>query len=165
MKDVPTLVRAFGLLHAEFPRASLEIAGDGPQRENILELVDQLELRDCVGFLGWAAEFPATLAKWDIFVIPSREEAFGVAAIEAMAAGLPVVASNVGGLPEIVQDGETGWLVPPGDPQELAGQLRRLLLHPEERWRMGSQGHVYARTHFSEERMAAQIAEIYDELG
>ena len=164
IKGVPNLVRAFGLLHADFPQARLEIAGDGPESGSIAELVNELGLRDHVSLLGWKPDFAATLANWDIFVLPSLEESVPIAAVEAMAAGIPVVASAVGGLPEIVQDGETGWLVRAGDPQQLAERLRILLSNPEERLRMGIQGRTRARAYFSEERMVAEIAEIYDEL-
>jgi len=164
IKGIPNLVRAFGLLHPEFPEARLEIAGEGPERGSIAQLVDELDLRNCVTLLGWKSDFASVLANWDIFVLPSLEESFGIAAVEAMAAGLPVVASDVGGLPEIVQDGETGWLVPAGDPGQLADRLRTLLLQPEKRVRMGIQGKNRARTHFSEDRMVAEFAEIYDEL-
>jgi glycosyltransferase involved in cell wall biosynthesis len=164
IKAVPNLVRAFALLQADFPQTRLEIAGDGPERGKIAELVSELGLGDRISLLGWKSDFDATLVNWDIFVLPSLEESFGIAAIEAMAAGLPVVASAVGGLTEIVQDGETGWLVRAGDPQQLAERLSALLSNPEERLRMGVQGQTYARTHFSEDRMVTEIAEIYDEL-
>ncbi len=162
IKGIPHLVRAFGLLHAEFPEARLEIAGDGPDRSTITELVTSLGLQDRVTLLGWKSNFTSVLARWDIFVLPSLEEGFGIAALEAMAAGLPVVASAVGGLPEIVQDGKTGWLVPPADPGRLAERLRALLLSSQDRMRMGSEGQARARDHFSEERMVAEVAELYD---
>jgi glycosyltransferase involved in cell wall biosynthesis len=164
IKGIPNLVRAFGLLQPEFPKARLEIAGDGPERGSILRLVNDLGLQNCVTILGWKSDFASVLANWDIFVLPSLEESFPIAAVEAMAASLPVVASDVGGLREIVQDGETGWLVPAGDPELLAQRLRTLLLNTEDRLRMGFQGQVRARTHFSEDRMVAEIAEIYEEL-
>lgn len=164
IKGITNLVRAFGLLHSELPEARLEIAGEGPEHGRISELVDQLDLRDCVTLLGWKSDFASVLANWDIFAIPSLEESFPIAAVEAMAAGLPVVASDVGGLAEIVRHGETGWLVPAGDAGRLAERLRTLLLHPEERVRMGIQAKNRARTHFSEARMVADIAELYDGL-
>jgi glycosyltransferase involved in cell wall biosynthesis len=164
IKGIQHLVRAFALLHAEFPEARLEIAGDGPERGRIAELVIDLGLQERVTLLGWEPGFAARLARWGIFVLPSLEEGFGIAAVEAMAAGLPVVASAVGGLPEIVQDGKTGWLVPPSNPAQLAERLRTLLLSPQERASMGREGRTRARTHFSEERMVAEIADIYDGL-
>ena len=164
IKGISHLVRAFGLLHAEFPEARLEIAGDGPDRSAIAELVNSLGLQDRVTLLGWKSDFTSVLARWDIFVLPSLEEGFGIAALEAMAAGLPVVASAVGGLPEIVQDGKTGWLVPPANPEKLAERLRALLLSRQNRMSMGSEGQARARDHFSEERMVAEVAELYNGL-
>jgi len=164
IKGVSNLVRAFSLLHSEFPQARLEIAGEGPEGNRIAELVAALELHDCVTLLGWTSDFASVLANWDVFVLPSLEEGFGIAAVEAMAAGLPVVASAVGGLLEVVEDGKTGWLVPAGDPMQLAERLRMLLLDPEKRERMGIQGHARARACFSEQRMVAEITEIYDQL-
>lgn len=164
IKGISNLVRAFSLLHSEFPQARLEIAGEGPEGSRIAELVDALGLNDCVTLLGWRSDFASVLANWDIFVLPSLEEAFGIAAVEAMAAGLPIVASAVGGLLEVVEDGETGWLVPARDPVQLAERLRMLLLEPERRERMGIQGHARARAHFSEQKMVAEITGIYDQL-
>ena len=164
IKGISHLVRAFALLHAEFPKARLEIAGDGPDRSTIAELVTSLGLNDHVTLLGWKFDFTSVLARWDIFALPSLEEGFGIAALEAMAAGLPVVASAVGGLPEIVQDGKTGWLVPPANPEKLAERLRALLLSPQNRMSMGNEGQARVRDHFSEERMVAEVAELYDGL-
>jgi glycosyltransferase involved in cell wall biosynthesis len=104
------------------------------------------------------------LADWDVYVQPSLGEPFGIAALEAMAAGLPVVATSAGGLPELVEHGRTGWLIPPCDPSALADRLRSLLIDPGERHRMGIAGHVRARRAFSIDRMIGSISAIYDEL-
>jgi glycosyltransferase involved in cell wall biosynthesis len=164
IKGIEHLVRAFRLLQNEFSDTGLEIAGDGPDRGRIAELVANLGLQDRVTLLGWESDFAARLAQWDIFVLPSLEEGFGIAALEAMAAGLPVVASAVGGLPEIVQEGKTGWLVAPSNPEQLAERLRKLLISPQDRASMGNEGRIRARTHFSEDRMVTEVAEIYDGL-
>ena len=79
-----------------------------------------------VKFLGWIDDLPSLLSRWDIFVMPSLEEGFPIAALDAMAAGLPVVATAVGGVPELIEDGKTGWLVPPRDAEALASRLRLL---------------------------------------
>jgi glycosyltransferase involved in cell wall biosynthesis len=104
------------------------------------------------------------LARWDVFVLPSLEEGFPMAALDAMAAGLPVVATAVGGIPEIVEDGRTGWLVPPGHPGALGERIRLLLRNPDTRRAMGAAGRARVREHFSAERMVARFAEIYDGL-
>jgi glycosyltransferase involved in cell wall biosynthesis len=115
-----------------------------------------------VEFLGWRDDVEALLHRWDVFVMPSLEEGFGIAALEAMAAGLPVVATAVGGIPELVKDGETGWLVPPADPQALAGRLRSLLRDSGLRQAMGIAGHSRAQDHFSMDRMVENVSKIYD---
>jgi glycosyltransferase involved in cell wall biosynthesis len=96
--------------------------------------------------------------------MPSLEEGFGIAALNAMAAGLPVVATSVGGIPELVVDEETGWLVPPRDSEALAGRLRLLLSNPEQRLRMGAAGYARVCDHFSVGQMTQNFAHLYDEL-
>jgi glycosyltransferase involved in cell wall biosynthesis len=162
IKGIPNLVRAFGILRPEFPEVRLE--GEGPERGRIADLINQMGLQDRVTLLGWVSDFASVLASWDIFVLPSLEESLPIAALEAMAIGIPVIASAVGGLPEIVQGGETGWLVSAGDPVQLAERLRDLLLQPQDRARMGIAGQARARVRFSEPRMVTEIAEVYNEL-
>lgn len=164
IKGILYLLRAVAALHEEFPEVSLEIAGEGPQQPELEREAQRLGLAGHVQFLGWRSDLPALLPQWDIFVMPSLEEGFGVAALEAMAAGLPIVASAVGGIPELVQDGRTGWLVPPADPAALAQRLRELLHNPEQRRVMGAAGRARARERFSTDRMVAAIAKIYDDL-
>jgi glycosyltransferase involved in cell wall biosynthesis len=164
IKGIIYLIRALAVLQAEFPELRLEIAGTGSERPIIESEAETLGLKDRVAFLGWQADLAPVLARWDIFVQPSLEEGFGIAALEAMAAGLPVVATAVGGISELVKAGQTGWLVPPGDPEALAERLRALLLDVEQRRRMGEAGRKRAMENFSVERMVAEISNIYDEL-
>ena len=164
IKGIVYLIRAFASLRVEMPGLRLEIAGSGPERTAI-ENESQLHgLTDCVTFLDWQAELAPVFAGWDVFALPSLEEGFGIAALEAMAAGLPVVATAVGGVPELVEDGRTGWLVPPANPDALADRLRDLLLDPEKRRAMGAAGQARARESFSVERMVTAISEIYEQL-
>ncbi len=162
LKGFVYLVRAVASLRVEFPNLVLEIAGSGPERAALEREAERLGLSDGVRFLGWVEELAAVLARWDVFVLPSLEEAFPIAVLEAMAAGLPVVASAVGGIPELVEDGRTGWLVPPADARLLAERLRALLLDASQRRALGEAGQARARDHFSLERMVAAIAAIYD---
>jgi glycosyltransferase involved in cell wall biosynthesis len=104
------------------------------------------------------------LHKMDIFVVPSFQESFGVAAVEAAAAGLPVVASDVGGLPEVVIDGETGYLVPPADAHTLSQRLAQLIADPSLRRRMGKAGRVLVETHYNWKDNAAQMERLYRSL-
>jgi glycosyltransferase involved in cell wall biosynthesis len=95
--------------------------------------VEELGLAGRVEFLGWVDNLSSVLPRWDVFVLPSLEEGFPVAVLDDMAAGLPVVASAVGGVPELIEDGTTSWLVPLGDFQALASRIRLLLLLDGER--------------------------------
>ena len=164
IKGTLYLVRALAALRPEFSNLRLEIAGAGPERMAIENEVRLLDLQDSVTFLGWQTDLASVLVTWDVFVQPSLEEGFGIATLEAMAAGLPVIATAVGGLPELVKDGRTGWLVPPGDSTALAERLRLLLLNPEKRHAMGAAGQARARDSFSIERMVEAISKIYDDL-
>jgi glycosyltransferase involved in cell wall biosynthesis len=104
------------------------------------------------------------MAGWDIFVLPSLDEGFGIAALEAMAAGLPVIASAVGGLSELVQIGETGWLVPPAAPVDLAQRVSQLIRDSRKREAMGIAGRKRASDYFSTSRMVDQTIAVYDGL-
>jgi glycosyltransferase involved in cell wall biosynthesis len=164
IKRISDLIQALGLLSPEFPDLRLEIAGDGPEAASLERQVVGLNLKSRVRFLGWRTDMGAVLRTWDIFAMPSLTEGFPMAALEAMAQGLPVVASNVGGLPELVEDGRTGMLVPPADVGALANALRILTGDARCRWEMGMAGWRRAQEHFSIERMVAQTAAIYDSL-
>jgi glycosyltransferase involved in cell wall biosynthesis len=164
LKGIEYLLKAAATLRREFPALRVEIAGSGPQREKLENLAAQSGLVGQVEFLGWIDGLTSVLPHWDIFAMPSLEEGFGIAALDAMAAGLPVVATSVGGLPELIVDGETGWLVPPRDAEALAARLRLLLCQPELRASMGAAGYARARDHFSNTQMTRSFAQIYDEL-
>jgi glycosyltransferase involved in cell wall biosynthesis len=140
----------------------LEIAGDGSLLAKLKAESRRLGISDSVSFPGWQEDLAQVMAGWDIFALPSLDEGFGFAALEAMAAGLPVVATNVGGLPELVVDGQTGWLVPARDPAMLADCLRRLIADAEKREAMGAAGRERARKQFSLARMVEQIVAVYD---
>jgi glycosyltransferase involved in cell wall biosynthesis len=145
-KDFATLTRAL----ADLPSGSFDarIVGDGPQRLELEADVAQLGLAGAVRLLGERADVPQLLAAADVFVLSSASEGLPLSIEEAMAAGLPVVASAVGGVPEIVVDGETGFLVPPGDSERLAEALRLLLADPGLRRRMGAAARARAETLF-----------------
>jgi glycosyltransferase involved in cell wall biosynthesis len=164
LKGIEYLLRAAALLRHEFPALRVEIAGAGPHYDKLKAVATETGLSQRVAFLGWIDDLAGLLPRWDVFVMPSREEGFGIAALDAMAAGLPVVASDVGGIPELVEDGKTGWLVPPGDDDALASRLRPLLANPELRRSMGAAGYVRARDHFAAARMVEAFAQLYDEL-
>lgn len=137
----------------------LEIAGGPREKIEILEArAAELGLSNRVQFLGEVADAAAVLARWDLLVLPSRREGFGLVLVEAMAAGRPVVASRAGGIPEVVEDGVTGLLVPTEDVPALAAALDSLAARPGERARMGRQGRHVAGRRFSAAGTAAAWA-------
>ena len=164
IKKISDLIRAMALLHREFPNLRLEIAGAGPESDKLEREVGHLGLKDRVRFLGWQRELVPVFRTWDIFALPSSTEGLPMAVLEAMAEGLPVVATDVGGLPELLKDGETGYLVPPSDVKSLSEHLRLLVLDPKRRRTMGLAGWHRVRSHFSVERMVEEITAIYDAL-
>ncbi len=163
-KGLDTLIRSFGVLRKQVSTARLEIAGTGPDQDRLEAQVRASGLAERVRFLGWQENLAAIMPRWSVFALPSMDEGLPIVVLEAMASSLPVVASTCGGLPEVVEDGSTGWLVPPNDPEALAERLRRLLLNPEQRRAMGAAGRARVEQHFSLARMAAEIAHIYSEV-
>ena len=157
-KDFSTLARALAQL--DVPYRAL-VAGDGPDRPALEAEVAALGVR--LGLPGERDDIPGLLASADVFVLSSRSEGMPLSILEAMAAGLPVVASAVGGVPELVLDGETGLLVPPGDPAALAAGLRRLLEDPARR-RRGVAGRERAQREFGLERFRREHVELYERL-
>lgn len=133
-KGLPDLVAAWPMIRDAEPRAHLVLVGDGSERE---WLERDLGGDPRVRLLGYRSDVPEILKALDIFVLPSHSEAFGIAAAEAMAAGRPVVATTVGGLTEVIQDGETGRLVPPHSPDRLAAAVLDLARDPSLRRRLG----------------------------
>ncbi len=163
LKGVIHLIRAISLLRSEFPEIRLEIAGSGPDESVLREESRKLGLANCITFLGWQSDL-TSFFHWDVFALPSIEEGFGIALVEAMAAGLPVVATNVGGIPEIIEHGKTGFLVPPADSNALAAQLAKLLSDSGERQRIGQAACTCARKRFSQESMVSAVEAIYKQL-
>lgn len=137
-KGQDTLIRAIALLKSRILDVSVEFVGDGPQREEYERLAQQLGVADRCIFMGKVShnEVLARMAASTVCVVPSRSEAFGLVNIESMAVGTPVVASRVGGIPEIVRDGQDGFLVPPNDPRALADRLGLILSDPTLRAQM-----------------------------
>jgi glycosyltransferase involved in cell wall biosynthesis len=149
---------------SELPDVTAVIVGDGSGRQRLIGLTESLGISDRVVFPGWSDRARDHLTTFDVFVLPSRGEALPLSILEAMFAGLPVVASNVGGIREAVVDGETGVLVPPDDPVALGGALRELLADPARRGEMGRRARERALRHFTAGAMAAQFEALYDEL-
>jgi glycosyltransferase involved in cell wall biosynthesis len=146
--------------------ATVRIAGDGPERARLEADVRDRGLEYVVDFAGWLdyEDVPAFLQSLDIFVLPSLFEGFGVAAVEASAAGLPVIASRVQGLPDVVVDGETGILVPPGDGAALARAIRSLLDDPMRARGLGLAGRSFVSQRYDWSKNAAEMERLYIEL-
>lgn len=160
-KDHRILLRAFQLILLKHPHMELWILGDGPLREALESEVWNQGLREQVRFLGFRQDIPDILEKLDIFVLATKMEGLSMTLLEAMAAGLPVVASSVGGNPEVVVDGETGFLVPAGDAAALADAVVRLLEDLSLSQRMGSAGRRRVEEHFSIEKMVKRYVQLY----
>lgn len=163
-KDQATALRAFALLRSRFPAARLQVVGDGPEASRLRTLAQDLGISDGVDFLGLRSDVPELLSRFDVLVHAARTEGLGLAVLEAMACGVPVVATAVGGLPEIVQPGRTGWLVPAGDPLALSQTVVEVLTHPPHVQAIAREAARFVRDHFSRERMAADYRRLYNSV-
>jgi glycosyltransferase involved in cell wall biosynthesis len=164
IKGLPDLLAAFRLILRDFPEARLHIAGSGPEDARLRTAAEQDGIRDKIVFLGWRENIRADMRRWDVYAQSSLEEGFGLSVLDAMAAGLPVVATNVGGIAEVVIEGETGFLVPPANPELMAERLRELLANDQMRLRMGTAGRMRAVRAFSPAREAAAVQSAYERL-
>jgi glycosyltransferase involved in cell wall biosynthesis len=164
-KGYEPLLTAFARVRERVPGAVLLIAGTGPLESYYRRLAACPSLRDAVLFLGFRRDLPDIISAADVVVLPSLAEAFGLAAAEALYLGTPVVASRVGGLPEIVDDDIDGLLVPPNEPPALAEALVRLLTHPDLRARLAGRGRQKVAERFSFQAMVRAYERVYDELG
>ena len=162
-KDHATLLRAFAAARSRHPDAVLAILGIGPLRAETLALAHALGIADAV-LLPGRLEIRDWLERASIFVHSSRWEGFGMVLLEAMLAGLPVAATRVSAVPEVVADGATGLLVELGDAPALAGALSALLDEPERARALGEAGRERARRRFSVARMAERTAALYESV-
>lgn len=164
LKDHATAVRALRGALTSGADLQLVLAGDGPALPALRELAFAAGLGDRVHFLGQRPDVPRLLAAADVVLLTSLSEGIPLAVIEGMAAGLPVVATCVGGVPEVVVDGQTGLLAPAGDDGRLGGHLVGLARDPARRARMGQLGRERAVAAFSEDRMHAAYCQLYEEM-
>ncbi len=163
IKDFATLVRAVGQLTPHVPDVALLVAGDGDRAylAELRALAADLGMNGRVRFLGSRSDVSGLLALCDVFTLTSLTEAASMTILEAMRAGRPVVATDVGGNRELVAAGATGLLVPAGDSRAVAGALRHLLTHPDEAARMGQAGRQDVAARFSLERAFADYRRLY----
>jgi glycosyltransferase involved in cell wall biosynthesis len=162
-KGIRFLIEAAAQLKPRFPELRVVVAGDGFERPELIKLAETLGIADRVTFLGWVpnSDLPPYYRAAAISVIPSLEEGFGIPAAEAMGCETPVVASDAGGLPEVVEHGVTGLIVPRGDSTALAEAMATLLADPARRAEMGRAGRERALRLFDWDRTAAQFEQIY----
>ncbi len=167
IKGVTYLVSAMAKVAEKYPKSLLVLVGKGDDKGeeevHLRKQVENLGLADKVHFLGWRSDVDEIMGCFDIFVLPSLNEGMGRVLVEAMAAGLPIVASRVGGIPDLVKDGKNGLLVPPADAPALAKAISDLLKDKEKRNRMGEAGKKMCRP-YSAEAMVEQIDDLYKEL-
>ena len=154
-KGVDVALRAHAITRERFPDVRMIVAGDGPERQQLEALALDLGLAGCVTFMGWVepAEIPEVIDSVTLLVVPSRTaEPFGIVAVEAMQMSRPVICTNQGGLPEVVEADKTGFVVPADDPQALADAILRLLENPTLARELGEAGRVRAGNCFAIER-------------
>ena len=162
VKGVPVLLDALSQIKADMPDLRVTLIGDGPERADLEIRAQDLGLGAVVTFAGYKSqdEVAETLASADALVLPSFAEGVPVTLMEAMASGLPVLATRVGGISELVEDGISGYLVPPGNVEALAARIRDLLGDPELRARMGAAGRAKVTADFNQQIEAGRLAQL-----
>jgi glycosyltransferase involved in cell wall biosynthesis len=155
------LIDATPAILERFPDATFHIVGDGPERSALVARAHALGVLHAYSFLGHQDDVHSKLAASDLFVLPSRSEAFPNAVLEAMAAGLPIVATGAGGILELIENDRTGLLVPPDDPAALADRICRLMSTPELASRLGAAARAEAHAGYSFDRMIAAFESLY----
>jgi glycosyltransferase involved in cell wall biosynthesis len=161
IKDHPTLLRAFARVVEAWPSARLELAGDGERRDELEHLVCELRIGEQVRFLGTVADPYAVMRNWDLFAYATTwREGLGNALIEALRSGLPCVACDAGPVRELLGDHETGVVIPPGDPEELARAIMDLALDLPQRQSLSARASSWSMERFSGARFASGYREL-----
>jgi L-malate glycosyltransferase len=164
IKNIDRVIEAAAQLRDAGIEIHVDIAGSGPSEPELRNIADKLDVADKIRFLGWQKNISELLAGWDLLVMPSIDEGFSLSTLEAMAAARPVIASRVGGIPEIVVDGITGYLIPPNDTDALVQRISELANDRARLAEMGLSGWKRAQAEFSEEALARKMAHFYDQL-
>ena len=163
IKGPEYLVKAMEFVWPEHPEASLVFAGKGDLDVDLRAQALRMNANGRIKFLGWREDINEIMPIFDMLVLPSLNEGMGRVLVEAMAAGKPVVASRVGGIPDLVIHGKTGFLVPPADEKALAAWIKKILDDPEKAWEMGQQGRKLCQQ-FSLEAMIEKLDDFYSDL-
>jgi glycosyltransferase involved in cell wall biosynthesis len=164
IKDVPTLIRGFAAFSSRCPQARLLVAGDGERRSEAEQLVRSLGLDRLVRFVGWQRDLLPLYGAMDAMALTSKNEGTPVAIIEALAAAVPAVATDVGGVGDVIEHEATGLLIPPGDAQALAAALERLATDPALRQRLSDRGRSVVAARFGRQRLIQEMAACYRRL-
>jgi glycosyltransferase involved in cell wall biosynthesis len=162
-KGIGDLIQAAYLLH-EQPRLRFAVVGDGPDRSHFTTLAASLGVTSSVSLLGYRHDVAQLLQVADLFVLPSHSEGTPLSILEAMAARCAVVATDVGGIPEIVEDGQTGYLIPARHAEAIAGAVAHLAADPARRRALGEAGRQRVEAHFTQERMLTKLSSLYQSL-
>jgi N-acetyl-alpha-D-glucosaminyl L-malate synthase BshA len=163
VKRVPIVINAFRQVRQSV-NARLVMIGDGPDRVLAEQLAVEAGIHDAVEFVGEQQDLVPWLSSADLFLLPSAQESFGLAAVEAMACGVPVVATRVGGIPEVIADGRTGLLCAPEDVDGMARAILSLLANPSRRGEMGAAAAADVRARFSARAIVPQYERFYEEV-
>jgi glycosyltransferase involved in cell wall biosynthesis len=161
-KNHELFLHAAVIIHEKMPEVKFSIVGDGPRRSDLEQLTTKLSLSDAVRFAGSRGDIPEMLSLMDVFLLTSHSEANPVSIMEAMACEKPVVATRVGSVPETVLDGRTGYLVPPGDAEQIAGRTLELLQDPQRAAAFGRAGREQIIAHWSVDRMVQGYEELLE---
>jgi glycosyltransferase involved in cell wall biosynthesis len=163
-KGFEYLLRAARELRGEFPGLKVVIVGEGPDRREIEDMIQRFGLQSNVILAGQRSNMPGIYAAMDVFVLPSLNEGLPMTILEAMAGSKAVIATRVGAIPRVIQDGETGLLVDPGDTNGLRDALARLLNDSDLCRRLGAAGHDWVSRNYTSEAMALKYRQMYDEV-
>jgi len=163
VKGPESLIKAAKYIISKYPDTFFIFTGDGYLRQDLENKAFKMGTKENIIFLGWRDDAAKIISAYDVFVLPSLNEGMGRVLVEAMALGKPIVASNIGGIPDLVIHGKNGFLVPPKNPKELAKYIQILLEDEKKREKMGFAGKEMS-LNFSAENMVEKIAELYEEL-
>ena len=164
IKNHRLFLDAAALVTVEEPASRFVVVGDGVLRQELDQYARDLSIRDMVIFTGWRRDLPRIYADLDVLVVSSDNEGTPVSVIESMASGCPVVATRVGGIPDVISDGDTGYLVPAGDADALASRILSLLRDDQEVSRLRASARAYARDRYNLRRLISDIQAIYENL-
>ncbi len=161
VKNLPLLVKAVEILRDRRPGLRLLMLGDGPERQNLMDLVESNNLGSTIQLMPWSEESEKFYRLLDVFVLPSLSEGTSMTILEAMASALPVIASRVGGNPDIVQMNQTGVLFESNNVNDLVAAMERLFIDHDERCRMGKAGREFVLRNYSLDGMLNRYSELY----